>query len=102
MFIWVIIAWMFPPAQASRVLAIAPENPPLALSLNYSALYLGVALGPMIGGQILAHIGLVHLGWLGASFPLLGLKHQRPPEGAFDRLTICPTTHGKRRPVINS
>ena len=73
MFVWGVIAWMFPPAQASRVLSIAPESAPLALSLNYSALYLGVALGSMIGGQILAHVGLIHIGWLGAVFPLLGL-----------------------------
>ena len=73
MFVWGVIAWMFPPAQASRVLAIAPESAPLALSLNYSALYLGVAFGSMIGGQILAHVGLIHIGWLGAIFPLLGL-----------------------------
>jgi DHA1 family inner membrane transport protein len=77
MFVWGVIAWMFPPAQASRVLAIAPESAPLALSLNYSALYLGVALGSMIGGLILAHIGLAYLGWIGAAFPVLGLVVMR-------------------------
>lgn len=73
MFVWGVIAWMFPPAQASRILTIAPESAPLALSLNFSALYLGVAFGSMIGGQILSHVGLVHLCWLGALFPVLGL-----------------------------
>jgi DHA1 family inner membrane transport protein len=73
MVIWGVIAWMFPPAQASRVLAIAPESAPLALSLNYSALYLGVAFGSMIGGQVIAHIGLEYLGWIGGLFPLMGL-----------------------------
>ncbi|NTS30929.1 MFS transporter [Phyllobacterium sp. BT25] len=73
MFVWGVIAWMFPPAQASRILTIAPESAPLALSLNFSALYLGVAFGSMIGGQILSHVGLIHLGWLGALFPVLGL-----------------------------
>ncbi len=77
MFVWGVIAWMFPPAQASRVLTIAPESAPLALSLNYSALYIGVAFGSMIGGQILGHIGLIYLGWLGAAFPLLGLVVMR-------------------------
>ncbi|MDA4630586.1 MFS transporter, partial [Escherichia coli] len=37
MVLWGIAAWMFPPAQASRVLAIAPESAPLALSLYGSA-----------------------------------------------------------------
>ncbi|MBZ9653992.1 MFS transporter [Phyllobacterium lublinensis] len=77
MVLWGVIAWMFPPAQASRVLAIAPEGAPLALSLNYSALYLGVAFGSIIGGQIIAHIGLAYLGWIGGLFPLLGLAVMR-------------------------
>jgi MFS transporter, DHA1 family, inner membrane transport protein len=77
MVLWGVIAWMFPPAQASRVLAIAPESAPLALSLNYSALYLGVAFGSIIGGQIIAHIGLAYLGWIGGLFPLLGLAVMR-------------------------
>jgi DHA1 family inner membrane transport protein len=77
MVIWGVIAWMFPPAQASRVLSIAPESAPLALSLNYSALYLGVAFGSMIGGQVIAHIGLEYLGWIGGLFPLMGLVVMR-------------------------
>ncbi len=77
MVIWGVIAWMFPPAQASRVLAIAPESAPLALSLNYSALYLGVALGSMIGGLVIAHVGLEYLGWIGGIFPLMGLMVMR-------------------------
>jgi predicted MFS family arabinose efflux permease len=77
MVVWGTIAWMFPPAQASRVLAIAPESAPLALSLNYSALYLGVALGSMTGGLIIANIGLEYLGWIGGIFPLAGLVVMR-------------------------
>ena len=49
----------------------------MALSLNYSALYLGVAFGSMIGGQIIAHIGLEYLGWIGGLFPLMGLVVMR-------------------------
>jgi MFS transporter, DHA1 family, inner membrane transport protein len=77
MVVWGVIAWMFPPAQASRVLAIAPESAPLALSLNYSALYLGVALGSMIGGLVIADVGLEYLGWIGGVFPLMGLVVMR-------------------------
>ncbi|MGH7002597.1 MAG: MFS transporter, partial [Alphaproteobacteria bacterium] len=77
MVIWGVIAWMFAPAQASRVLVIAPESAPLALSLNYSALYLGVAIGSMIGGLVISHMGLEHLGWVGAAFPILGLAVMR-------------------------
>lgn len=70
---WGVIAWMFPPAQASRILAIAPESAPLALSLNYSALYLGVAIGSMIGGLVIANLGLTYLGTVGSIFSILGL-----------------------------
>lgn len=73
MVLWGVIAWMFPPAQASRILAIAPESAPLALSLNYSALYLGVAIGSMIGGLVITNLGLGYLGTIGSIFSLLGL-----------------------------
>ncbi|MCB8829947.1 hypothetical protein LJD47_33530, partial [Escherichia coli] len=61
----------------SRVLAIAPESAPLALSLNGSALYLGIASGSFIGGLIIANLGLEYLGWIGGAFPLLGLVVMR-------------------------
>jgi predicted MFS family arabinose efflux permease len=77
MVIWGVIAWMFPPAQASRVLTIAPESAPLALSLNYSALYLGVAIGSMIGGLVIGGVGLAYLGVIAAIFPVLGLAVMR-------------------------
>lgn len=77
MVLWGVAAWMFPPAQASRVLAIAPESAPLALSLNGSALYLGIASGSLVGGLIIANIGLEYLGWIGGTLPLLGLVVMR-------------------------
>ncbi len=73
MVVWGVIAWMFPPAQASRILAIAPESAPLDLSLNYSALYLGVAIGSMIGGLVITNLGLNYLGTVGSIFSILGL-----------------------------
>lgn len=82
MVVWGVIAWMFAPAQASRVLAIAPESAPLALSLNFSALYLGVAIGSMIGGLIISNIGLEYLGWIGGTFPIMGLAVMRLARGA--------------------
>ncbi|MBA8877415.1 MFS transporter [Phyllobacterium myrsinacearum] len=77
MVFWGVSAWVFPPAQASRVLAIAPESAPLALSLNGSALYLGIASGSLFGGLIIANLGLEYLGWIGGAFPLLGLVVMR-------------------------
>jgi DHA1 family inner membrane transport protein len=77
MVIWGVSAWMFPPAQASRILSIAPESAPLALSLNGSALYLGIASGSLFGGLVIANLGLEYLGWIGGAFPLLGLVVMR-------------------------
>lgn len=73
MFIWGVLAWAFPPAQASRILAIAPGNAPLVLSLNASALYAGIAMGSVVGSQVMRHFGPMDLGLAGAVFPLLGL-----------------------------
>ncbi|HEY4202808.1 MAG TPA: MFS transporter [Devosiaceae bacterium] len=67
---WGIVAWSFPPAQASRILKLAPNNAPLVLSLNWSALYFGVALGSVIGGQVLQRGSALDLGWVAALFSL--------------------------------
>ncbi|MBN9075081.1 MAG: MFS transporter [Rhizobiales bacterium 65-79] len=70
---WGVIGWAFPPAQASRLLAIAPDDAPVVLSLNGSALYLGVALGSVVGAEVLRVGSPADLGWVGALFPLIGL-----------------------------
>ena len=73
MVVWGVVAWAFPPAQASRILKLAPTNAPLVLSLNASALYFGIALGSVVGGQVLLHGSPADLGWVGAIFPLLAM-----------------------------
>ena len=73
MVVWGFVGWIFPPAQASYLVAIAPQAVPLVLALNASALYLGVAMGALAGGYILEHAGAAELGWMGAAAPLLGL-----------------------------
>ena len=70
MVVWGVVGWSLPPAQASRVIKLAPDVAPLALSLNASALYLGVALGSVVGGEVITFAGPVDLGWVGAVFAL--------------------------------
>ena len=70
MVVWGVLGWSLPPAQASRVIKLAPDVAPLALSLNASALYLGVALGSVVGGEVISHAPPVDLGWVGALFAL--------------------------------
>jgi MFS transporter, DHA1 family, inner membrane transport protein len=70
---WGIIGWAFPPAQASRIVGSAPDVAHLTLSLNASALYLGIALGTVIGGRALELGGPADLGLVAAVFPVLAL-----------------------------
>jgi DHA1 family inner membrane transport protein len=70
MFLWGLFGWSLPPAQASRMIKLAPDAAPLALSLNASAIYVGVALGSVVGGQVLTSLGPVNLGWVAALFSL--------------------------------
>jgi DHA1 family inner membrane transport protein len=70
---WGITGWMFPPAQASRLVALAPELAPLTLPLNVSAVYFGIAAGSVLGGQVLRVAPPEALGLAGAATLLAGL-----------------------------
>jgi DHA1 family inner membrane transport protein len=59
--------------QQSRLAALAPAAAPLLLSLNTSMLYLGTALGAVVGGAVAARLGFAQLGWAGAPFVAAGL-----------------------------
>ncbi|CDX24216.1 Major facilitator superfamily MFS_1 (fragment) [Mesorhizobium sp. ORS 3324] len=70
---WGIVGWAFPPAQASRIIKIAPDAAPIVLSLNASALYFGVAAGAAVGGAVLRYGAPADLGLIAAVFPIVGL-----------------------------
>jgi predicted MFS family arabinose efflux permease len=70
---WGIIGWAFPPAQASRIVGYAPEVAHLTLSLNASALYLGIAAGTALGGRVLEYAAPADLGYVAAIFPVAAL-----------------------------
>jgi predicted MFS family arabinose efflux permease len=70
---WGIIGWGFPPAQASRLVAYAPDIAHLTLSLNASAIYLGIAIGTVLGGRVLEYSTPANLGVIAAAFPLAAL-----------------------------
>ena len=63
--------------QQVRLAQLAGPDTPLALSLNNSMLYLGIALGAAVGGAALAHIEARHLPWVGAPFALGALAWLR-------------------------
>ena len=64
-FLWAISGWAFYPAQIASIIRIDPKASMVALSLNASAMYLGFAIGGVLGGAVLAARGPTDLGWVG-------------------------------------
>ncbi|MET3493858.1 MFS transporter [Variovorax boronicumulans] len=71
--LWGFAGWGFGPAQAVRLIRLAPDRAPMTLSLNASAVYLGIAAGSALGGAVIDLIGVSALGWVGAACQLAGL-----------------------------
>ena len=63
---WGIAAWAFAPAQNAHLVRMTPDAPMVALSLNASALYFGMAAGSLLGGLTLSWGSASDLGWVGA------------------------------------
>jgi predicted MFS family arabinose efflux permease len=66
-FFWGIGGWTFYPGQAANLVQIEPQASMIALSLNASAMYLGFAIGGMLGGLVLTALSPDDLGWVGGS-----------------------------------
>ena len=73
LFIWGVAGFGMMPPQQSRLAAAAPASAPLLLSLNTSMLYLGTALGAIVGGLAGPVLGFGKLAWAGVPFLFLGL-----------------------------
>jgi len=71
--LWGFAGWGFGPAQAVRLIRLAPERAPMTLSLNASATYLGIAAGSALGGAAIELFGVSAVGWTGAAMQLVGL-----------------------------
>lgn len=52
---WGAATWSQSPAQQVRLIAAVPEEAPVAIALNASAIYVGIALGTAIGGATIGH-----------------------------------------------
>jgi predicted MFS family arabinose efflux permease len=70
---WGIAAWAFPPAQNAHLVRISSDAPMVALSLNASALYFGMAVGSLLGGLTLSWGTASDLGWVGALSAVVAL-----------------------------
>lgn len=71
--LWSLAGWMLTPPQMARLLALAPAQAPVLLSVNSSAMYLGMGLGGFLGGFVSHSAGLRHLGWVGFLFELVAI-----------------------------
>ncbi len=52
--IWGMSAWAYMTPQQSRLVGMAPDHPGIMMSLNTSAIFIGVAVGSALGGAALA------------------------------------------------
>ena len=71
--IWSLGAWAFVPPQQSLLLEAAPEANSVALSLNSSSFYIGIAIGGAIGGFILNNWSVSALGFVGSGLQIIAL-----------------------------
>jgi predicted MFS family arabinose efflux permease len=71
--LWGLIGWSFPAAQQARIVAMAPRLAPVTLSLNASAIYLGVSLGAFLGSLAVGRQATADLGFIGAACEVAAL-----------------------------
>ncbi|GAA1854632.1 MFS transporter [Pseudonocardia ailaonensis] len=64
--VWGITGWAFLPAQQHKLVGLLPAEAPLVISLNSSAVYVGIAAGAATGGAVLAGAGAGAL-WIAAA-----------------------------------
>ncbi|MFE0016081.1 MFS transporter [Mesorhizobium sp. NPDC059054] len=65
MMAWAMISWMISPVVQSFLMATGPQTAEAGVSLNLSAMHIGVGLGTALGGLVLAWLPLQSLPWLG-------------------------------------
>lgn len=73
MIAWPAAGWSLTPAQSHRLVGLAPAAGPEVLSLNTSAVYLGIAAGAALGGVVVGHLAVAWLGPAAAALQLLAL-----------------------------
>jgi predicted MFS family arabinose efflux permease len=66
--LWGIAGWALLPVQQHRLVAFAPESDGIILSLNSSAIYLGISAGSALGSLLLQRTSLSVLCWVAAGW----------------------------------
>ncbi|WP_158881048.1 MFS transporter [Amycolatopsis anabasis] len=73
LFLWGLATWTINPPVQHRLIELAPRTSGLLLSLNASAIYLGVGLSGVVGGLVLSSGGPTLLPEVAAVLTALGL-----------------------------
>jgi len=71
--LWGFVGFSFPSAQQSLIVTLAPKLASITLSLNASAIYVGVSVGELIGSIVVAHGSLGDIGWAAAACEVIAL-----------------------------
>ncbi|CTQ49844.1 MFS transporter [Jannaschia donghaensis] len=72
-FVWNAVGFGFNAAQQLRLVTMAGVQAPVALALNAACIYVGAAVGSVIGGQVVATAGLGALGLAGGGTALIAV-----------------------------
>jgi DHA1 family inner membrane transport protein len=70
---WGVAGWMLMPPQQHRLISLSESMPSVVLSLNSSAIYLGIASGAALGGLVLNVAPASMLAWVGGSLEAAAL-----------------------------
>lgn len=95
--VWGVTGWSFTPAQTVRLFEAFPDNGPLLITFNASAVSLGVSVGGFVGGFTLIAVGAHAQPFLGSTLVAGALaaylvsRRTRPPADAR-RQTVSHTT----------
>lgn len=73
MVVWGVVGWGTVPPQQHRLVHLAGDGAGIALSLNASALYLGIGLGGLVGGYVVDTAGAQRLWLVAATCGVLAL-----------------------------
>ena len=71
--LWGLFGWAFPIVQQARLVTLDPGMAPITLSLNISALYVGVAIGSSLGAWTIARWSVDAIGLVAGASEIVAL-----------------------------
>jgi len=71
--LWGVFGWAFPIVQQARLVTLDPAMAPITLSLNVSALYVGVAIGSSLGAWTVARWSVDAIGLVAGASEIVAL-----------------------------